>query len=624
MINRRAVDNGADLAGIGVSPGIVIGRALLVEPGRAVKKRRIADDAALAREQERFRAAVDRTEEKLRQVRRQFAAVIADNAAIIDTHILMLRDGMIYDRTLGIIIAEKINAEWALDQALGQLEELFARVDDAYIRERFLDVRQVADRIFSELSGQEMLPEEIDGKVIVVSRDFSPEDILQMRGRAGFLTEVGGETSHTSIVARTLGIPAVVGIKDVTAQVSHGDLLILDGSTGRVCVNPRPELLEFYQDRQQQYEQQNLEVAQYARLRAETADGLDVRVEANLEMAEEASQAIEAGAAGIGLFRSEYLYLAARDNPDEELLFETYRNLLAMVSPFPVTIRTFDIGGDKQVIDRTGMATGFRRKMEKQWSAEANPALGLRAIRYCLHEPAMFATQLRAMLRASCFGSLRVLFPMISSFCELKKVQDTVAAVQERLRADGIPFDDKVEFGVMVEVPSAVAVADTLAREVDFFSIGTNDLIQYSLAIDRGNEQVAHMYEPLHPAVLRMIKHVADSAHRAGIEVGICGEMAGEERYLPVLLGLGLDSFSMHPLAIPYIKRMIRHSRAASVERLAGRLLDCVSAAEIREALQNYLAGHYPGSWSVNGGREPANCQERLSESILLPGLKEN
>jgi phosphotransferase system enzyme I (PtsI) len=601
MTNHQDVDNGAALTGIGVSPGIVIGRALLVESGRSVKKRRIADDAALAQEQQRFRAAVDRTEEKLRRVRQQFAAEIADNAAIIDTHILMLRDGMVYDRTLGIIAAEKINAEWALDQALGQLAELFSRVDDAYIRERFLDVRQVAERIANELSGQEILPDDIDGKVIVVARDFSPEDILQMRGRAGFLTEVGGETSHTSIVARTLGIPAVVGIKDVTARISHGDLLILDGATGRVCVNPRPELLEYYQDRQQQYLQQHLEVAQYARLRAETADGLLVRVEANLEMAEEIGQAIESGAAGIGLFRSEYLYLAARDNPDEELLFATYRNLLAMAAPFPVTIRTFDIGGDKQVIDRTGMATGFRRKMEKQWSAEANPALGLRAIRYCLHEPAMFATQLRAMLRASSFGALRVLFPMISSYCELKKVKDAVTGVKEQLLAEGLPFDSGVEFGVMIEVPSAVAIADTLAPEVDFFSIGTNDLIQYSLAIDRGNEQVAHMYEPLHPAVLRMIKHAADAAHRAGIEVGICGEMAGEERYLPVLLGLGLDSFSMHPPAIPYIKRMIRHSRAASVERLADRLLACASAAEIREALHNYLAGHYPGSWALHG-----------------------
>ncbi|MEW6289633.1 MAG: phosphoenolpyruvate--protein phosphotransferase [Thermodesulfobacteriota bacterium] len=596
MTNHKPVVTEIAMQGIGVSPGIVIARALLVEAGGAVKKRRSSGDGSIELEQSRFRGAVARTEEKLRQVREQFAAVMAHYAAIIDTHILMLRDRMIFDRTLEIIAAEKINAEWALDKALAQVEAAFAKVDDPYIRDRFLDVRQVADRIFCELSGADLLPEEIDEKVILVARDFSPEDILQMPGRAGFLAEMGGETSHSAIVAKTLGIPAVVGLKDVNGRINTNDLIILDGATGRVFVNPQEELLEYYQDRQRQYQQHHLEVAQYAHLRAETADGLQVRVEANLEMAEEVGQAFDYGAGGIGLFRSEYLYLSSLDNPDEELLFATYKDLLAAAAPFPVTIRTFDIGGDKLFIDKTGRSSGFRRKMEKQWSAEANPALGLRAIRYCLHEPVMFATQLRAMLRASCFGCLRILFPMISSYTELQQVKEVVAGVQDKLRADGVPFAEGVEFGVMIEVPSAVALADTLAGEVDFFSIGTNDLIQYSLAIDRGNEQVAHMYDPLHPAVLKMIKYVADSAHRAGIEVGICGEMAGEEKYLPVLLGLGLDSFSMRPSAIPYIKRMIRQSRVASVERLAGRLLDCSSAKEIREALQHYLSRHYPDS----------------------------
>ena len=600
MTNHKFVETEITMLGIGVSPGIVIARALLVEPGGTVKKRRISGDGSLALEQSRFRSAVARTEEKLRQVREQFAAVMADYASIIDTHILMLRDRMIFDRTLEIITAEKINAEWALDKALGQVEVAFAKVDDTYIRGRFLDVRQVVDRIFCELSGADMLPEEIDEKVILVARDFSPEDILQMPGRAGFLAEMGGETSHSAIVAKTLGIPAVVGLKDVNGLISTNDLIILDGTTGRVFINPQEELLEYYQDRQRQYEQHHLEVAQYAHLRAETSDGLQVRVEANLEIADEVGQAFEYGACGIGLFRSEYLYLSSLDNPDEELLFVTYKDLLSAAAPFPVAIRTFDIGGDKLFIDKTGKSSGFRSKMEKQWSSEANPALGLRAIRYCLHEPVMFETQLRALLRASSFGCLRILFPMISSYCELQQVKEVVARVQEKLRSDGIPFDDRVEFGVMIEVPSAVALADTLAREVDFFSIGTNDLIQYSLAIDRGNEQVAHMYEPLHPAVLRMISQVVDSAHRAGIEVGICGEMAGEEKYLPVLLGLGLDSFSMHPSAIPYIKRMIRQSLAASVERLAGRLLSCASSTEIRESLQHYLSRHYPDSFPMD------------------------
>ncbi|MBU0908470.1 MAG: phosphoenolpyruvate--protein phosphotransferase [Proteobacteria bacterium] len=600
MTSQHSVATEIAMQGIGVSPGIVIARALLVESGGTFKKRRISDEGLLALEQSRFRNAVARTEDKLRQVREQFAAVMADYATIIDTHILMLRDRMIFDRTLEIISAEKINAEWALDKALGQVEAAFAKVDDTYIRGRFLDVRQVADRIFCELSGTEMLPEEIDGKVILVARDFSPEDILHMSGRAGFLTEMGGETSHSAIVAKTLGIPAVVGLKDVNGLISTNDLIILDGATGRVFINPQEELLEYYEDRQRQYQQLHLEVAQYTHLRAETSDGLQVRVEANLEIADEVAQAFEYGAGGIGLFRSEYLYLNALDNPDEELLFATYKDLLSAAAPFPVTIRTFDIGGDKQFIAKTGKSSGFRSKMEKQWSSEANPALGLRAIRYCLHEPDMFATQLRAMLRASSFGCLRILFPMISSYCELQQVKQVVARVQEKLRSDGIPFDEQVEFGLMIEVPSAVVVADTLAGEVDFFSIGTNDLIQYSLAIDRGNEQVAHMYEPLHPAVLRMINQVVVAAHRVGIEVGICGEMAGEEKYLPVLLGLGVDSFSMHPPAIPYVKRMIRQSRAASVERLAARLLACASSMEVRETLQHYLARHYPAAFPMD------------------------
>ncbi|MBU4263493.1 MAG: phosphoenolpyruvate--protein phosphotransferase [Proteobacteria bacterium] len=600
MTSRKPVASEIAMQGIGVSPGIVIARALLVEPGGTFKKRRISADGSLALEQSRFRNAVARTEDKLRQVREQFAAVMADYATIIDTHILMLRDRMIFDRTLEIIAAEKINAEWALDKALGQVEAAFAKVDDTYISGRFLDVRQVADRIFCELSGTEMLPEEIDGKLILVARDFSPEDILHMSDRAGFLAEMGGETSHSAIVAKTLGIPAVLGLKDVNGRISTNDLIILDGVTGLVFVNPQEELLEYYQDRQRQYQQLHLEVAQYAHLRAETSDGLQVRVEANLEIADEVGQAFAYGAGGIGLFRSEYLYLSALDNPSEELLFATYKDLLSAAAPFPVTIRTFDIGGDKQFMAKAGKSSGFRSKMEKQWSSEANPALGLRAIRYCLHEPVMFATQLRALLRASSFGCLRILFPMISSYCELQQVKEVVAGVQEKLRSDGIPFAERVELGLMIEVPSAVAVADTLAREVDFFSIGTNDLIQYSLAIDRGNEQVAHMYEPLHPAILRMISQVVEAAHRAGIEVGICGEMAGEEKYLPLLLGLGVDSFSMHPPAIPYIKRMIRQSRAASVERLARRLLACSSSTEIRELLQHYLARHYPDSFPVD------------------------
>ncbi|MCB2182214.1 MAG: phosphoenolpyruvate--protein phosphotransferase [Desulfobulbaceae bacterium] len=580
------------LLGVGASPGIVIGRALMIRvdgPARKINLR----DTDVAAEQDRFRQAVNRTEENLRHTRQEFAAVIAEHITIIDSHILMLRDGMLFDRTLEIIEKEKVNAEWALEQSLSRIKEIFSKVNDSYIRERFLDVRQVAEQIFTELAGTDKFPHEIDEKVILVSRDFSPADILHMQGLSGFISEGGGETSHSAIVARTLGIPAVVGLKDVTRQVGNGDLLILDGITGRVIINPQPELIEQYRERQRQYLSYSKDIARFALFRPETLDGLSVRVQANIELVEEVSQALEYGACGIGLFRSEYLYLKENGLPDEEMLFEAYRNLLSHAAPLPVTIRALDIGGDKHFpVQQEELSGRFHEKSSRY--SEANPALGLRAIRYLLHEPSVFVTQLRAMLRASTFGELRILFPLISAYCELEKVKKMVSEVQESLRNEGIPFSENVQFGVMIEVPSAVALADNLAHEVDFFSIGTNDLIQYALAIDRSNEHVAHMYESLHPAVLRMIRHVAEAGHRAGIEVGICGEMAGNTMYLPILLGLGLDFFSMHPLAIPYVKRMIRNSTAEELEELAEDLLVYPSASQIRNHLQEYLFSHYP------------------------------
>ncbi|MFH1215855.1 MAG: phosphoenolpyruvate--protein phosphotransferase [Pseudomonadota bacterium] len=593
MTGNGREEKSAEFFGIGVSPGIVIGRALLAGCGIAVKKRKTGI-AAVSGEQQRFRDAVSRTEEKLRHLRAQFSAVLADYGAIIDSHILMLRDRFLYERTLEIIGKERVNAEWALEKSLVLVEERFARLDDVYIRARYDDVRHVVERIFAELSGTERLSDPNGEKGILVARDFSPEDILRMRGNnAGFLAAMGGETSHTAIVARTLGIPAVVGVKDIIARVDDGDLLILDGSTGRVFVNPATELVNRYRERQNHLQRYNREAAAYAHLRSETSDGMLVRVEANLENVDEISQAFQYGAVGVGLFRSEYLYLASDRLPDEEILFQAYRSLLSMAAPFPVTIRTLDVGGDKLFICREKDAAGKSCKMGDE-SRAANPALGLRAIRYSLREPEIFATQLRALLRASPYGSLRILFPMISSYCELTQIKDILERLRGELREKGVRFDENVKIGIMVEVPSAVAVADTLAGEVDFFSIGTNDLVQYVLAIDRGNEQVAHMYEPLHPAVLRMISQTVQAGHRGGIEVGICGEMAGQEKYLPVLLGLGLDSFSMHPPAIPFVKKMIRKSRTEQVDKLARQLLASPSSIETRKCLKRFLAEHHP------------------------------
>lgn len=581
--------------GIGASPGIIIGRIRLLGRRRGQRHEHARlDSIRIGAEAARFKAAVDRAEDQLRHARRQFAEQLAGYAAIIDSHLLMLRDRMIFDRTLTAIEQQGIDAEWALEKALNETRATFAAINDPYLRARVHDVEQVAERVFRQLAeeGEEEFagPE---GKVILVARDFAPEDILRMpAGRVlGFVAEQGGATSHSAIIARTLGIPSVVGAAEITQAAATNDLIVVDGGTGLLHLHPTPDQLEYYREYQQQYQRYSEEVAAYSHLAAETIDGLAVRIEANIGKAEEAALAVEYGAGGIGLFRSEYHYLNRQTLPDEEELFALYQGLLVSLAPFPVTIRTLDAGGDK-----------FPASL--RWASETNPALGLRAIRFSLREPAIFTAQLRALFRAGVHGRLRIMFPMITSLCEVQRVKELIAAVQDELHREGVPFAVEVPIGIMIEVPSAVSVADVLAREVDFFSIGTNDLIQYALAIDRGNEQVAHMYEPLHPAVLRMIRQVVVAGHEAGIPVAMCGEMAGDLAVLPVLLGLGLDELSMHPYAIPYVKRMIRQSTAEDCEGLAAEVLGCASAQAVYDCLRRSLPSRYPQEFGQRGIRQ--------------------
>lgn len=595
--------------GISASPGIVIGPVLYL--GRRKSRRpshRNLSAAQVCAEVSRFREAVDRAEAQLVEVRQQFTENLAGYAAIIDTHILMLRDRMLHARTIAIIEGESKDAEWALEKALNEARAVFERIEDQYLRERVHDVEQVAERIFRLLDGlEEDRFAEIGEKVIVAARDFAPEDILHMQQDMilGFFTEKGGETSHTAIVARTLGIPSVVGVEAALEQVASGDMVILDGNSGRVILHPSQEQLSLYREHQRQFQEYSAQVSLFTHLAAETMDGQRLRIEANIEMAEEAAHAIANGASGIGLFRSEYHYIGKASLPTEEELFQVYRDLVMGVAPSSVTIRTLDAGGDKLLADdgRPG---------------ETNPALGLRAIRYSLREPQIFKIQLRALLRASVFGNLRIMFPMIASLCEVKKVKTILAEVREELRREEHPFDGKVPIGIMIEVPSAVSIADVLAREVDFFSIGTNDLIQYALAIDRGNEHVAHMYEPLHPAVLRMVRQVVEAGHSVGIEVGMCGEMAGDISYLPLLLGLGLDQLSMHPLAIPYVKRMIRSSKAEETERVAQEVLNCASSQDVHNYLLTYLPQRYPLEFGKSGIRylRKSCCSVVMSDEL--------
>ncbi len=581
------------LYGIAASPGIVIGRVVRVGGAGQGRHRHYRLHAGeVAAEQERFRAAVDQAEQELAAIRDQLQAHCEEPLGIVDSHILMLRDRMLRGRVTEGIASERVNAEWALELALDRVEALFAGIKDSYIRERFRDVEHVAERLFRLLAGEVTDPlAEVGEKVIVMARDFSPEDTIRMRTDRilGFVTEMGGATSHTAIVARSLGIPSVVGLERLTEEVADNTMVVLDGTAGRLHVDPSRDQLEQFREQQRQYRRYTEEVALYAHLSPVTVDGLAVAVNANIEMVSELGVALEYGAGGIGLFRSEYSYIAAAALPDEETLFGVYQRLLAGCAPFPVTIRTLDIGGDK-------FASAVR------WGGEANPAMGLRAIRFSLREQGIFETQLRAILRAGRFGTARLLFPMISSRDEIRRIREIVGRVKEGLRRDGLAFNDGIPMGIMVEVPSAVALADILAQEVDFFSIGTNDLIQYALAIDRVNEYVAHMYDPLHPAVLRMIRQVVDAGHAAGIEVGLCGEMAGDVMCLPLLLGFGIDELSMHPLAIPYVKRMIRQSTIADVRALVETVARCSSSLEIRGHLAAFLPQRYPEEFAGGGG----------------------
>jgi phosphotransferase system enzyme I (PtsI) len=566
------------LNGVGVTPGIAIGKAYHVERGKIpVAYYYLPSPAEVEEEIQRFQAAVERAEVDLGEIKAKIAGELSEHAYILDTHLLILRDRMLFDETVRIIRERQVNAEWALNQALEQAQRLFSKIDDEYIRSRISDVDYVAKRVLRNLMGK--TPESvavIKERVIIVAEDLSPADTIQLQieKTLAFVTDMGGKTSHTAIIARSLDIPAVVGLERVTEEVRSGDLLVVDSMAGKVIIDPDEELLNYYYERQYQLETYRKELARCAKLPAETEDGFHVRVEANIELPEEVVAVLDNGAEGIGLYRTEYLYLNRDAPPDDETLYWTYREVAEIVYPEMVTIRTLDLGPD-------------RFSFHKQRTRETNPALGLRAIRLCLREEELFRTQLRAILQVSgVTRNVRIMFPMISGVNELRAARRMLEEVRESLVRQGLAVDHELKIGIMIEIPSAVTIADQLAREVDFFSVGTNDLVQYALAIDRVNEHVAHLYEPLHPAILRMIKQVVDAGHRAGIPTSLCGEMAGEALYIPILLGLELDSLSMNPLAIPRVKKIIRSASLEECKIYLREVLDLPTAAEINESLR--------------------------------------
>lgn len=566
------------LEGISGAPGICIGKAYLVdtEGVDVVEKYNIGSDA-LADEIIRFKAAVKDTRDELLEIISNTPEELHQSSYILETHVALLKDKMLYGRTIKTIEKQYVNAEWALKTVISDINAMFQNITDDYLKERKGDIMHVANRIMAKLVGVESVNiAEIDKRVILVAPDLSPAQTsqIQLERIKGFITDRGGKTSHTGIIARSLNIPAVLGLDNATDIIRTDDIIIVDGTTGKVILNPSEETLVYYEERRGRLEEHKAVLVRGSRRPAETADGLRLQIMGNIEMFEEVVSVIDNGGEGIGLYRTEFEYLNSPGFPSENELFEKYKGVVEVMNPRPVTIRTLDVNGDKAVAYANGRY-------------ELNPALGLRAIRYCLKNPDIFKTQLRAVLRASAFGNVKLLIPMISCCGEIDKARSILDKAAESLEKEGIPFNRDIKVGIMIEVPSAVIMADMMAEMVDFFSIGTNDLIQYSLAIDRGNREVSHLFQPLHPAILRMIRRTTDVAGEKGIDIAICGEMAAEPLYVPLILGFGIEELSMNPQSIPLVKSIIRALKKSDMEPFMKEVLKQTNPKDIEALIQH-------------------------------------
>jgi phosphotransferase system enzyme I (PtsI) len=575
------------LKGVGVSPGVAIGSVYRFDSlDSKISFYKLNDASLIPKEILRFKKALKESENQLLEIQKNLKkSKVTEPLYVIDVHILILKDKKFTNRTIKYIRESGVNSEWALRMTLDHYKQIFEGVEDAYISSRVSDVQYVVQRVLRNLYGkkQENLWDSGQDGIIIVSQDLSPADTAQMKldNILGFATDSGGRTSHTAIVARSMELPAVVGLDNVTRSVHTGDEIIVDGTSGLVVINPYPEMLQRYEEKKRHYDAARDEYLKYAKLPAVTLDNYHVQIGCNIEFIEEIPSAIVHGAENIGLYRTEFLYIYRDELPTEEDHFNNYRQVVTEKKLSWSTIRTFDLGGDKFP------------NYQKQ-SKEMNPQMGLRAIRFCLKEVEIFKTQLRAIWRASAFGKTKILFPMISSVDEIREAKKLLEETRQELLAQGVEIASKMEIGAMIEVPAAVIIADKLAREVDFFSIGTNDLIQYSLAIDRANERLTYMYEPLHPAVLRLIKNVVEEAHKANISVDMCGEMAGDPLCALILLGMELDELSMNSLAIPRIKKIIRESTLAESKLMLKKALSFNTASDVRAYVNDYMVRRFP------------------------------
>lgn len=566
------------LHGVGVSGGIAIGHAYLASHAALEVAHHIVPRDQVNNEISRLDTAFTAVREELEVLHTSVVdgPAAAEYGAFLDLHRMILDDPTLSTAAKTYIAQNQCNAEWAITQQMDVLMAQFEEIEDPYLRERKTDVMQVVERVLKVLLGHPgYVPSSLkrDGDSILVAHDLSPADVIQYKQHrfSAFLTDLGGLTSHTAIVARSLNIPSIVALHQARRLIRDNDILIVDGNQGVVIVDPDKHVLSEYRLRQSQFELEKQKLKRIKTTAATTLDGTIVELHANIELPQDIEQVKENGATGIGLFRSEFLFLNRDSLPDEEEQFEAYRTVARKMRGLPVTIRTFDLGADKNLDSAKRVA--------------ANPALGLRAIRLCLAEPQMFHTQLRAILRASRYGQIRILVPMLSSITEITQTLHLIENAKQSLRQEKILFDEKIQVGGMIEVPAAALCLDIFMRKLDFLSIGTNDLIQYTLAIDRADDSVAHLYDSLHPAVLRLVAHIIRSANRAGVPVTVCGELAGDILFTRLLLGFGLRLFSMHPAQLLTVKREVLRSSLSDIIPLTQKMLKADDPAKIQALL---------------------------------------